>query len=216
MNLSVLIGTCDKYEPLWETFQICFNKYWTVDTQNVFVSETKEVPNFTSTKFSTILAEGDWGNRIIQGISEIKSDYIFFILDDYFFNYTYSKDVLERYVRFCTNNNIDRLQVSPSEYQIYTDFSIEGYTKFSPMSQYQISMQPSIWSKSFLLDALNPFYSPWDFEIKESTRLIGQSKNIFIDRSIPSPYFNAVRKGMKKSPGWNEFFAKENIKEPTL
>lgn len=216
LNLSTLIGSCDKYTPLLKAFQICFNKYWQVDTHNVIVTETIDIPNYTSTNFEVVKSEGEWGSRMLEGISKIKTDFVFFILDDYMLNYTYPSSTIENYIKFAEKYNVDRIQVSPSSFQSYSNNIIEGFTKFSQLSYYKISMQPSIWSKSFLLDTLEPSYSPWDFEIKGSTRLVGQTSNIFIDTSIPSPYFNAVRKGMVKSPGWDDFFKQENIEVPII
>lgn len=216
MNLSVLVGTCDKYYPLLEAFQICFNRSWELDTENFFLSETKDVPIITPTHFNTIFVQGNWGERVIKGLEEIQSDYVFFILDDYFFTYKFTHIQIQYYLNFCHTNRIDRLQISPSGHQKYSNESVENFNKFTITSPYLISMQPSIWSKAFLLEILEPEYSPWDFEIKGSNKLKGLDRKIFIDNSIPYTYFNGVRKGMRKSPGWKEFFSAQNIKEPSI
>jgi len=214
MNLSVLIGTCDKYKSLWEPFQICFNKYWKPNTNNIFATDTLDVPIYTKTKFNTIKSQGSWGSRMLNGIQSIKEDYIFFILEDYLFHYSYSEKQLNTYLELAKHHNIDRLQIAPSGLQTYLNESVDGLNKFSNTSEYLISMQPSIWKKEFLIETLLPKYSPWDFELQGSKLLKNSNKNIFIDKSLPSVYFNAVRRGMKKSPGFNEFFKKENLNIP--
>jgi hypothetical protein len=114
------------------------------------------------------------------------------------------------------SHNVDRLQISPSGHQKYTDEVIEGFTKFAADSNYLISLQPSIWSVDFIKKTLQTNYSPWDFEIKGSAKLKNTEHQIFIDTEKSSVYFNAVRKGLKKSKGWNEFFKKENIEPVQL
>ena len=213
MNLAVLIGSCDAYFPLWEPFQVCFNKYWSHKTNNVFVTETLDVPQYAETKFNIIKVKGNWGSRMLKGIDFIKEDYIFFILEDYLFNYEYSKEFLENSIRLCDKYNIDRLQISPSGHQTYQEEQVDGLNKFSPSSQYLISMQPSIWKKEFLYKTLLPECSPWDFELIGSQLISKLDNNIFIDKKIPSVYFNAVRRGMIKSPGFDQFFEKENLKK---
>lgn len=215
MNLTTLIGTCDSYSSLWEPFQITFNRYWKLNTENIFVGETVEVPHYTDTKFTTILSESEtWGARMRKGIESCKTDYIFFILEDYFFNYSYTEKQLQDYLEICDKHNIDRLQISPSGHQLYSEIEVDGVVQFSNNSEYLISMQPSIWRKSFLYEVLLPEYSPWDFEIEGSHKMLKEKSNIFIDKKVPSVYFNAVRKGKSKSPGWKEFFIQQNIVEP--
>ena len=214
MDLSVLIGSCDAYKELWEPFQICFNRNWKHHTKNIIVTDTLEVPVTTDTPLLTVKETGSWGKRMKKGLDSIASDYVLFLLEDYLLTYTYTEEQLENYIYICKKHNIDRLQISPSGHQLYSNIEVDGVTKFSNNSQYLISMQPSIWKKSFLYEILFSEYSPWDFEIQGSNKLLTQGYNIFIDKKVPSVYFNAVRKGKQKSPGWEEFFQQQGIKEP--
>lgn len=214
-NLTVLIGTCDKYHKLWDNFQICFDRYWKFNTKNIFVSEKLEVPTITKTKFDTITFDGNskWGARMLRGVESCQTDYIYFILDDYFLNYEMSNSQLDNYLQQMKLHNMDRLQISPSGFQQYQSVDYTDFLKFKQNSSYLISMQPSIWNKRFLQKVLSETYSPWDFEIRGSALLKKSNHNIFIDKSMNSIYFNAVRKGFKKSSGWDEFKIKENLKD---
>lgn len=213
-NLSVLIGTCDAYSSLWENFSICFDRYWQHHTQNIFVGETISVPDYVSTKFETILCGKDisWGRRMREGI-KASEDYIFFILDDYFFHYSYSEQQLNTYVEDMELHAMNRLQISVSGYQKYVGVGNLKYDQIAPHSPYLISMQPSIWRKEFLMDTLDPRYSPWDFEKRGTGRIRNKEKGTYIDRSVPPVYFNAVRKGFKKSEGWEDFRKQQKLKD---
>lgn len=215
MNLSVLIGTCDKYSPLWESFQITFDRYWKFNTKNVFVGETKEIPFCTDTKFETVLSnKSTWGCRMIEGLELCDSDYIFFILDDYFFNYTYSEEQMNRWISDMEKYDMNRLQVcGPPGPQRHMEGDGTPYKRFQPDSPYIISIQPSIWKKSYLLERLKCEYSPWDFEIKGSELLLNTDHKTFADDTIGTTYFNAVRVGFKKSNGWEEFRISEGLKD---
>jgi len=211
-NLTVLIGSCDSYHRLWKPFQICFDRYWKHDTKNLFVTENDSVPGYTPTEFVTLTPGNlSWGERMYKALDSIDTDYVFWILEDYFFDYTYTKEELENYLEFMKSHNVDRLQISPSGHQKYTDEVIKGFTKFADDSNYLISLQPSIWSVDFIKKVLDTEYSPWDFEIKGSNKLKNTVHNIFIDTNKGGVYFNAVRKGLKKSKGWDNFFKKENL-----
>lgn len=209
-NISVLIGSCDKYEPIWKNFQLCFDKTWKHHTDNIFVTENKNVNNYTPTKFQTVKSnKKSWGERMLDGIASCQSKYIFFILDDYLFTYSYSENQLVEYINLMNHFSIDRLQISPSSFQHYEKYN-EVPTKFLKISQhslYSISMQPSIWNKEYLESILLPTYSPWDFEIDGSSAINTNYKkhHTMIDTSVPNVYFNAIRKGFLKSEGWEEF-----------
>ena len=87
-------------------------------------------------------------------------------------------------------------------------------------SQYIISMQPSIWRKSFLQKALLKNYSLCDFDLTGSYVLNSTNNpftqtnhRVYTDEKAPKRYFNAVRKGFVKSVGWEEFKEKEKLND---
>tara|TARA_R110000824_G_C15226470_1_gene678068 strand:- start:2838 stop:3506 length:669 start_codon:yes stop_codon:yes gene_type:complete len=215
-KLTVLIGTCDKYQPLWENFTTCFNKYWRLDTRNIVVGETKPVLGFETILPGTGLC---WGERMLEGIENC-SDYIFFILDDYFLSDFWEEDLFKKYIEDIEKHNINCLQISPSDYQTYSTERNCPYLQISDFSQYIISMQPSIWRKSYLQQVLLSHYSPWDFELAGTHVLnvngdpfLQKKWRVYRDGEAPKRYFNAVRKGFVKCPGWEEFKEKENLKD---
>lgn len=213
-NLSVLIGTCDAYRSLWENFSICFDRYWKHRTRNIFVGETISLPSYADTKFETILCGKDvpWGRRMREGI-KVSEEYIFFILDDYFFHYSYPAHQLNMYVEDMKLHKMNRLQISASGHQTYEKVDNLKYDRIAPNSKYLISMQPSIWRKGFLLDTLNPRYSPWEFEMSGTRSIRNKEMNTYIDSSVPSVYFGAVRKGFTKTPGWDDFRQQQKLKD---
>ena len=211
-NLTVLVGSCDSYNSLWKPFQICFNRYWKFNTENIFVTEKMEVPNYTEMKFRTVTSnKHSWAGRMLDGLSECKTDFIFFILEDYFFDYSYDSEKMNIWLSDMNKYEMNRLQISPSGYQKYQKIDNIPYHQIHPSSNYLISMQPSIWRTIFLRDNLKDGYSPWDFEIKGSSLLLNKETKTFIDKSVGNVYFNAVRRGMKKSEGWGVFMIKEGL-----
>ena len=81
--ISVIVSSCDKYSFLWSDFHKLFSKYWKLETNNFFISEDRvfDYDNFTSITAGKV----EWGKRISTTLDEIKTDYVFFILEDYFF-----------------------------------------------------------------------------------------------------------------------------------
>ena len=76
-------------------------------------------------------------------------------------------------------------------------------------------MQPSIWNVDYLKYVLLPEYSPWDFEINGSQKIANDLRchSIFIDSTMQSVYFNAVRKGFIKNNNWDSFRTKHGLED---
>lgn len=216
-HLTTLVGSCDKYSGLWHVFQICFDKYWHIDTKNLVVTETKTVPNYTTTSFQTVNNESRvWGKRIKETVYQIDTPYTFFILEDYFLKFDLNEDKIIEWLKDMRRFNMNRLQISVSGHQKYIEQPNVAYHQIAPYSSYLISMQPSIWNTQYLYNVLDNSYSPWDFEIKGSRKLLKKEKRTFIDKRMPMIYFNAVRKGLRPTDGLYEFLKSEGINKTIL
>lgn len=225
-DLTVLIGTCDSYSHLWKNFSILFDRYWRFDTRNIFIGETKEVPQYTKTRFDTITCGKNlsWGERMLQGI-EVSSNRILFLLEDYYLRYQFSDSTMEKYLRDFDRVGMNRLQLCASGFTTIMYNHLIDYYQYTPDSNYLISMQPSIWRKSFLIDHLLPNYSPWDFEIKGSKLVKNTDHRVFVDLSISQSataedgteiYFNAMRQGKEPAPNLDKFLMLENLEPITV
>ena len=197
-NITVLVSTCDKYSVLWEDFEYFFKKNWHLKCDVILVSET-----INNKSFKTITpGSNSWGLRNLKALEEVNTELVFWILDDYFLCDPFTIDNLKRYIEDFLKLGMDRLQISPKGFkkQVYSfDFPNKdlspkfSYKKIKSDSEYSISMQPSIWRKSYIMEVLKPEYSPWQFEVEGSK--LNRSPNIYWDDSIKfHPYFNAVRK----------------------
>ena len=197
-DLTVIISSCDDYNILWDDFYKCFKANWGIDCEIIFISESKNNSNFKT------ITPGfkPWGQRQLEALNEVKTELVFWLLDDYFLCYKYSPHIFEKYINDFFKMDMDRLQISPDNY-IDGKFHFErNNTKLHTESKYEmidcnleysVTLQPSIWRKSYIKKILQKEYSPWDFEIKGSK--MNKSKKVYIDRSIKYlPYFNAVRK----------------------
>lgn len=209
-NLTVLVGTCDSYSPIWENFIKCYEKYFPYSINTLFVGETKNIKNYNSYTPGKL----PWGYRIKSSLELIQDDYILFILDDYFMSFDYGKERLNKYIEDMNKFSMNRLQISKSGSQIYLSYD-DYYLKFHNSSPYSFSLQPSIWKKEWIYNNCYDHYTPWDFEIINSQKYYNQDISTYVDPSIWNSdiYFNAVRKGFIKSPGWEKFKNKENLQD---
>jgi hypothetical protein len=211
MNLTTVVGTCDSYLDLIPGFSILYERYFEPNVETLIVSETEtlDMPNY---KFITP-GKKQWGERIINALSETKTEYVFFVLDDYYLSQLLTNEYIEYLLKFMDNRKVNKIMLSPvpdfAKYE-YLE-SINTMHKMSPNSPWLTSVQPSIWRKSELLKLLKPEYSPWNFEIKGSEEAKNNIENYFVAKLDKPIYFNMVRQGKVPSPGWKEFLEQQDL-----
>ena len=211
MNLTTVVGTCDSYLDLIPCFSILYERYFEPNIETLIVSETEnlDIPKY---KFITP-GKKQWGERIINALSETKTEYVFFVLDDYYLSQLLTNEYIEYLLKFMDNRKVNKIMLSPvpdfAKYE-YLE-SINTMHKMSPTSPWLTSVQPAIWRKSELLKLLKPEYTPWNFEVEGSKLAKNNVENYFVAKLDNPIYFNMVRKGKQPSPGWEEFLKEQNL-----
>lgn len=211
-NLTVIIGSCDEYSFLWENFDILFKKYWKLKTKNILISETIK---FENNNYMTITpGKESWGYRILESLKEVKTEYVFFILDDYYLTETFSEELIEEHIKLMNDYGAVKIMMDIDYGEpIYSLEKLnENLFKFKNNSEYLNSVQPSIWKVDYLKKVLKPEYSPWDFETYGNLFTKNLNPLILIKVRPEHMYFNVLRKGCIKADGWETIFIKENLK----
>lgn len=210
INITVLIGSCDSYNHLWENFDILFKRYWNVDAKAVFVGENISIPY---TGYINVLpGNKSWGERILIALEEIDTEYIFFILEDYYLTEFITSDIINNHINTLELYSADKIMLDVIGYPEYRLTQIkENLYKFNSDSMYLNSIQPAIWKTSYLKRVLLPEYSPWDFELKGNAIASALNSTILIQARTHPIYFNYARVGGRISDGWENVFKKENL-----
>lgn len=211
-KLTVLIGTCDSYLKYVPNCVHLLNKYFTYDCKKLIVGEIDKI-DFPGYEWC-IPGKVQWGSRMKKALSEINTDYTFFMLDDYYLSQKISSGYINWLLEFMDRESANKITITTvpdwANYR-YLE-SIDTIKRMSPSSEWLSSAQPAIWRTSHLKSVMQESYDPWDFEIIGSERLKGKENSHFVIKLDEPIYFNFVRKGNILSPGWEEFLDKENIK----
>jgi hypothetical protein len=211
MNISVLIGTCDSYSPLWKNFDILFQRYWQLKTKNILVSETI---TFENELYQTITpGQMQWGERMLLGLDQIDTEYTFFILDDYYLTETFSPEFVQNHIDILEQYGAQKIMmdIDYGEPVYYLDHIQDDLYKFKNHSDYLNSVQPSIWKTDYLKTVLKPGYSPWNFEVEGNAFTQTLHPLILLKKRIDHMYFNFVRIGGHVSEGWEQIYIKEGL-----
>lgn len=202
MDLSIVVGSCDKYSFLWDKFTKRFNDYWNLDVElkKYLISETVE---FSGDTFETLKCEKvSYTECLKKSLENINTKYILWLQDDYFMVRTlHEQIILNCYELISNNENIIRVGIQPNSKYYTTKNHSNNFLKLSKNSQYTISMQSSIWDREKMLLFLNdsPNESPWQFEINGSQRLNKTKYDVFFYELKEDWYKEAMKKGKTTS-----------------
>jgi len=197
MDITLLVGTCDKYSFLWKNFCILFDKYWdkSIQINKYFISETV---GYNAYGFKTILpGKIPYSDCLKYTISYFYTKYILWMQDDYFLQKTIDKSAFQYYMSII-NNGVDRFGIHEDSQFYHKIHLINNIYRIQQNSLYTVSMQASIWSKEFFKSCLIEIGSenPWEFEINGSQRLnSSRIHNILFDKQQDPWYKEAMRKG---------------------
>lgn len=212
MNITLLVGTCDKYNFLWKKFAMLFDKYWdkNLNISRYFLSETIE---FNDYGFKSILpGKIPYSDCLKYALSMVDTDYVLWMQDDYFLRKTIPRSRFEMYMSII-ENGVNRFGIHEDS-NLYQKFHlIDNLYRLQQNSLYTISMQASIWNKEFFKSCLitRGSENPWEFEISGSQRLNNRvHHNILFDKQDTPWYNEAMRKG-EFTPDYHDIVEKEKL-----
>ena len=87
-DCTMVVSTCDKYDDTWEAFFKCIKKNWPkFDMPIILNTESKEYKLDGLDIRSYKMFENKnvpWGKRLKEHLKKVDTDFVFFMLDDYF------------------------------------------------------------------------------------------------------------------------------------
>lgn len=186
--MILLVHSCHGREAFVDVWFKCFERSgWDVD------------------RVIVIGGEDDFSDQLIRTLVKIRHcEYVWHILDDYFI----TKPVgfrpinFDRYWRLAHDLKVDALRIQPNvsynslPYRFRWEF---GLLRQTNESEYQISMQCSIWRREFLLQCLTPGLDPWQQE--NSKKINKWPHEIYFVPELPFWHINGTIKGVLTKEG---------------
>lgn len=162
MNVSVVVQTCDEYEKYWDGFFYYMDKFWDfkIDCPLYFCTETKNISNKNYINIKT--GKNTFVNNLNFILEKIETDYIFYLLEDFWPINNLKKDLFENIFNYILLKNIKAFQVSPyvPYYKLEkTKDKIKNQHiyKFSKNSDWRFNFQSRYWEKTTLKESIaNP------------------------------------------------------------
>ena len=172
--MSVIVCGYDKYAKLWSTFKHGFDKYWPdCPWERYFITNFMNGPR----GFKTIktLVETSWSNKAIRALMQIKTDIIFWMMEDCWHPGPVDTETMVKFYDLMMKNpNIDHIRFVPpflSDGTIHPEHECSGPTPydsrlwyFKQSAEWRASIMAPFWRRTSLLNYLKEGRSVWQFE----------------------------------------------------
>ena len=104
-NISLILHTCDSYEFCWDGFLHYFKKNFQIESiKKYFCNEEKKI-NLSDGWEQFPTGKGQWSNRLIHILNNIKDDYIIYIQEDMWIHKKMDYDFLNSCYQYFLDKN---------------------------------------------------------------------------------------------------------------
>lgn len=185
-SFTILVSSCDKYEDLWVPFFSLLKNKWR-ELPNYEIVLNTESKKFTmdglNIKCFQLYKKNEkvaWGERLIETLKRINSDYILFLLDDFFIR----SEVDDAKIKEC----LHLFEKDPHASVIYLtptsgyreDTKIEDFYILKKDATWKLNTQAALWRRKKLIEYIRPHETAWAWEQYGSIRAQRYKENFYI------------------------------------
>ncbi len=168
--MKVVVSTCDGYRWIIPVFMYFWRKYYpNCPYEIIIITETKRVQ-----EKAYYTKGGSWSRGIKNFLKESNESRILLILEDLLLMQTVDTERVRVAEKLCEyKTGTVRLNNAPHGYFIKHSkpTSIDGFREYPLKQRFIMGLQPAVFQKNYLLDALGDRDNPWEAEQKGAKRL---------------------------------------------
>ena len=165
-DFTIFISSCDRYADTWHPFFTLLEKYGgsLCNRPICLCSETK---TYTHPRLSVRTFQyrkrATWSQRIMAALATIETEYILFIIDDYFLLDTVNEETLQRTLDYLrTHKDIGYLAI-PNKPTAMNEECADVAEKVD-LDKKRLYLTVSFWRTDYMKKILRKHESIWDFE----------------------------------------------------
>lgn len=163
-KIAVLIISCDKYSDLWEPCTKMFNKFWSECEYDKFILTNFKEHNKDGFKTIQIGHDRSWSNGLKIALNRLENnyDYVFTMVEDYFFVEHIDNNYMSKMFNLIIDNNSDFLSLFklPSKLQKANEY----FGRLENHIPYRQSVGFTLWKINTLINILDENENAWEFE----------------------------------------------------
>lgn len=167
---NVIMGW-DGYSDVWADYFNLLDKYWCDISMPIYFVDVEK--NCPSGKVTLIKCGTDmkWTSRLKYALEQIDCKYVYLTVDDFLYCRKINNNRFYEAIQNMEKYNIDYYRLTGYPHVRRNFYGIKGIKCIDKRSESGINLQPAIWSKNFLLEALgDDDFNSWGFEYKQTLR----------------------------------------------
>ena len=173
-DITLLINSCDNYQDILDPFFELLHRYWRdLDFEIVLSTESLEYKNkyFKIRNVHPKNIKCSWTRRMYEALKEIKTNYVLFLLDDFFlYDHVNTKEIIRCRDLLKKNKNIVNFTYWPINTGRRSS-DIDGYKIRKPNVKYKIAAIAALWNKKqFIKYVKDNDENIWQFEVNGTIR----------------------------------------------
>lgn len=175
-DCTVLVCSCDAYEDLWTPFFTLLSIQWKDRTFPVALNtesksyESEAIP-VRAVNQKDPAAVIPWGQRMIECLEQIETEYTLLMLDDFFLcRPVDNKKIEDCLLRMKNDGNIATFCFYAIPDKKNERSSFDGFVKRPKKGEYKYSCQAGLWRTKQLASFIRQHESPWVWEVVGNRR----------------------------------------------
>lgn len=194
-----MVNTCDAYRDAWPMFFYILQKTWQGEMPKIYMNcekEKYEVEGLNITVLNCRNKSMAWGQRLIEALNRIESDYVLMMLEDFYYEQPIKVDIIERCLKWIQEDeSILSFQLVPAG-EVYYDRSkakketYPGFLKRERKGSFTFIAGPTLWRKADIVALTMNSDTPWEWEFFGSMRTRLYGKKVYCWRNDMPPIFD--------------------------
>lgn len=172
---TVVVSSCDSYSDLWYPFFKILKAEWKELEEKripIVLNTESETYSYEGLNIKTMqfYKEGDnppWTTRLRRTLEAIDTEYIIFLLDDFYMHDRVKAEKIEKHMQWMDENPRISMFCYKETYvsKNIRDNKYEGFERRPLIAQYKYNCQAALWRRKRFISYLKRDESPWEWEV---------------------------------------------------
>lgn len=212
-NMTMLILSCDKFSDLWDGHIKLLEQNWPDrDMETYIVTDAPSDKKYPRVQIINAGADVEWSDRLAYALKQVKTDYVFITLDDYFLIKKVENAGIVDLINMMKEENIDYIRLFPRPKGATMD-ELPQYRNvywINTRYDYSVNLYSGIWTKNFIESTVRSPRNAWKYEVSLHLRAEEYGAKCVVSNRKDYVILDVVRKGkllhksaayFKKHPG---------------
>lgn len=209
-NCTLLVSTCDKYIDALNPFFDLFYKYYPDCSFDIAINLEKCDYKYKDKHINIYNSYDEsisWTKRLSNALRQIKTDYIFLVLEDTFIHKQVDDSVIKQWIQYMNDDN-SICCINAFNFDLDTDLMHNVSNKKYPtlvrrpfISEFKLCAGIGLWRKEKLIKYLGENETPWEWEAYGTFRtFLHPSDKFYLIKSNSETPFDFGYENRKWSP----------------